>query len=195
MGLKLQIATFDKCQVLQEATPAQPQDYRIWTEEIASPASKTTAQDMLNLTGSAYASTCPFCTGCWTGGRGRSLAKPACYFRDGNTHLEGFRHSSFPQQDLNNLERAFPITEMMQVKMPFGHYSVPYKGCLHFRQSKRNVYVGFLLLPHLPHLGSLLINLRETKRENFTILLSRPHPLHCPKVQLLENRMETTKGP
>lgn len=71
--------------------------------------------------------------------------------------------------------------------MPFGHYSVPHKGCLHFRQSNQIVYVGFLL-PHLCHLGSLLINLREAKR------LSLPHLLHCPRAQLLKTEWKPPKA-
>lgn len=74
--------------------------------------------------------------------------------------------------------------------MPFGHYSVAHKEWLHFRQSKWNVYIKFLLLPHLTHLGSLLINLREAKSETFTTSSSL-----LPQGIALRNRMETTKDP
>lgn len=83
-----------------------------------------------------------------------------------------------------------PKQKWCKVKMPFGHYSVPHKEWLHFRQSKWNVYIKFLLLPHLTHLGSLLINLREAKSETFTTSSSL-----LPQGIALRNRMETTKDP
>lgn len=181
---KLKITSY-KCQILKEATPSQTTE--IWTEETASPASKTTVQHMLNLTGFHHAITCTFC---WTG-RGREPV---------NTRMEIhiWRATAtvlFHSKTWTICRELFSKQKWYKAKMPFDCYSVPHKECHHFRQSKWNVYAGFLLLPHLSHLGSLLINLREAKREILpTLLLSLPHPLHCLRAQLLETEVETTKG-
>lgn len=70
--------------------------------------------------------------------------------------------------------------------MPFGCCPVQCKERLHFNYSVGNVYAGFLLPPHLSHLCCAPVNLREAKREIFTILQSllccSPH---CPRAQLL----------